>query len=70
MEEMLSENFDGRRFEIQTSDSKTLDCMFFPFNDEEVLTVKEINEKKILAQLTDPPEYLKYPTVIFFNPNA
>lgn len=44
--------------------------MFFPFNDEEVHTVYEINQKKMLAGMLESPEYLKYPTMIFFNPNA
>ena len=59
---MLQNNFDGRTFMVMSQDSMKLDCMFFPFNDEKVLTKEEIKG--------DLPMYLEQPTMIFFNPNA
>lgn len=38
LEEMLSEGFDGRRFGVKAHDGVNLDCMFFPFNEEKVVT--------------------------------
>jgi len=38
MEQMLQNNFDGRRFEVKARDGIMLDCMYFPFNDEKVKT--------------------------------
>lgn len=40
-----------------------LDSMFFPHNDEQILTLDEIKDKKV-------PNYIYSPTIIFFNPNA
>lgn len=75
MEQILTNNFDGRRFSVPALDGKALDCMFFPFNEEKVLTVDELETLKSKApagteQDFAHPEYLKYPTVIFFNQNA
>lgn len=46
LEHMLEENFDGRRFTVKSRDGKQLDCMFFPFSNEKVLTMKEIEQMK------------------------
>jgi hypothetical protein len=59
---MLQNNFDGRTFMVKSIDGTKLDCMFFPFNEEPVMTIEEMKEIK--------PKYLDQPTVIFFNPNA
>ena len=61
---MLQNNFDGRTFMVKSHDGTKLDCMFFPFNDEKVVTKKEMEDKDVA------PKYLDQPTVIFFNPNA
>jgi len=42
---MLAKNFDGRRFAVKAQDGARLDCMFFPFNDEKVITVAEMRIK-------------------------
>lgn len=71
-ENMLEKIFDGRRFWVKAKDGTKLDCMFFPFNDEKVLTIdelKRIDKHKDIENQT-PLEYTKYPTVIFFSPNA
>lgn len=81
---MLEKNFDGRRFTVKSKDETPIDCMFFPFNDEKVVTKTEMEASHTVANADqdiekDPksskspvsrPEYLKYPTIIFFNPNA
>ena len=69
---LLEKNFDGRRFWIKTRDGTKLDSMFFPFNDEKVRTMDEIQEDNPFTDLekNPMPDYLKYPTVIFFSPNA
>ena len=68
---MLEKNFDGRRFDVKAQDGVKLDCMFFPFNDEKVRTAQEMNEAGAHANGNNrTPEYLQYPTIIFFNPNA
>ena len=41
MEMMLEKNFDGRRFTVRSRDREKLDCMFFPFNEEKVMTMME-----------------------------
>ena len=64
LEQMLQNNFDGRTFMVKSHDGTKLDCMFFPFNDEKVVTKKEMADKDVA------PKYLDQPTVIFFNPNA
>ena len=64
LEEMLSKNFDGRRFSVKGEDGVKLDAMFFPFNEDKVRTIEEQRNLKL------NPDYLKYPTIIFFNPNA
>ena len=75
-ENMLMKNFDGRRFWVKARDGVKLDCMFFPFNEEKVMTINELKEElkgqDIESQNLNPRnlEYLKYPTVIFFSPNA
>jgi hypothetical protein len=38
---MLQKNFDGRKFMIKAQDGCKLDSMFFPFNDEKVMTMEE-----------------------------
>ena len=63
LEEMLHKNFDGRRLTVKAFDQVDVDCMFFPFSEEQVLTKAEMKEDSV-------PEYLGYPTIIFFNPNA
>ena len=81
MEIMLEKNFDGRRLSIDARDGVKLDCMFFPFNDEKVLTREEMEkeglhdgfddiEERGDADPTKTKQYLKYPTVIIFNQNA
>ena len=45
LEQMLAKNFDGRRFAVKAQDGVRLDCMFFPFNDEKVITVAEMREE-------------------------
>ena len=75
---MLVKNFDGRRFTVKSNDGCKIDCMFFPFNDEKVVTVAEMtakpssnkNDEESSKKPAQPPLYLKYPTIIFFNPNA
>ena len=75
LEVMLNKNFDGRRFKAPAQDGTELDCMFFPFNEEKVLTVSEMEEKEKIQDdekgCKGPegykPAYLDYPTVIFFN---
>ena len=42
---MLEKNFDGRRFFVKSKDGAPIDCMFFPFNDERVVTLAEITAK-------------------------
>lgn len=42
MEMMLEKNFDGRRFTVRSRDREKLDCMFFPFNEEKVMTLMEL----------------------------
>ena len=71
LEHILEKNFDGRRFRVKARDGTNLDAMFFPYNNEKVMTVEE----RVKLKQEDPdknpsPSYLKYPTVIFFNPNA
>jgi hypothetical protein len=61
---MLIKNFDGRCFKVKSIDGIKLDCMFFPHNDDKVMTADEIKEKGV------KPSYINSPTVIFFNPNA
>lgn len=39
---MLEKNFDGRRFTVKSKDGTPIDCMFFPFNDEKVVTKTEM----------------------------
>jgi len=81
LEYMLEKNFDGRRFDVKAQDGVKLDCMFFPFNDEKVRTVQEMKSKDRNEPEADAEkgnqtaeyfqaEYLHYPTIIFFNPNA
>jgi hypothetical protein len=41
---MLEKNFDGRKFQVKVRDGTLLDCMFFPFSEEKVLTQKERKE--------------------------
>jgi len=79
---MLAKNFDGRKFWVKAKDGTKLDCMFFPFNDQKVETIEEREAKKKADEHSstfDPlrssdknneQEYVKYPTVIFFNTNA
>lgn len=43
---MLVKNFDGRRFTVKSNDKTPIDCMFFPFNDEKVVTVQEMGKLK------------------------
>lgn len=43
---MLVKNFDGRRFTVKSKDGTPIDCMFFPFNDEKVVTVPEMTAKQ------------------------
>lgn len=43
LEQMLEKNFDGRRFTVKSHDATPIDCMFFPFNDEKVLTKQEMD---------------------------
>ena len=64
LEEMLSKNFCGRTFLVKGHDGVNLDAMFFPFCQEKVRTKEEMQALKL------NPAYLKYPTIIFFNPNA
>lgn len=72
LEELLQDGYDGRRLTINTDDGVQLDCMLFPFNKDKVTTKKEMEEEKQRAgpQQYTSPKYLKYPTIIFFNPNA
>lgn len=80
LEQMLAKNFDGRRFTVNSQDGTKLDCMFFPFNDEKVLTVEEVKansrqgssgqDREAGIAPAGGPAYLQYPTIIFFNPNA
>ena len=44
---MLEKNFDGKRFTVSSTDSTKIDCMFFPFNDEKVFTVNEMEDDKM-----------------------
>lgn len=68
---MLEKNFDGRRFDVKSQNGVKLDCMFFPFNDEKVRTIKEVDQDGAQGQAANPvAEHLQYPTIIFFNPNA
>lgn len=73
---MLQNYHDGRRFVVRATDGTRLDCMFFPHNDEKVLTMDEIQNNLITANDEEKglkgqyPEYLNYPTLIFFNMNA
>lgn len=74
LEFMLEQNFDGRIFKVRTRDNHKLDCMFFPQSNEKVMTLRE--QDILMMKLGKdnknfkPPEYPKYPTVIFCNPNA
>lgn len=67
---MLRNEFGGRRFTVRGQDGTKLDCMFFPFNDEKVLTREELKHENVGVEEPWQPTYLKYPTLIFFNPNA
>lgn len=51
LEQMLQNNFDGRTFMVKSQDGKQLDCMFFPFNDDKILTKDEMKG--------DLPKYLE-----------
>jgi dipeptidyl aminopeptidase/acylaminoacyl peptidase len=66
LEQMLNDNFDGRRFAVPSFDGTAIDCMFFPHSDETVITASEL--QKDPSKKT--PQYLTAPTVIYFNPNA
>jgi hypothetical protein len=48
---MLQNNFDGRTFMVKSQDGTNLDCMFFPHNDEKVLTMEEMDGNR--------PKYLE-----------
>ena len=63
----MQNNFDGRKFWVRAQDGTRLDSMFFPQSDEKVKTVEEMKEA---GEEFTPPEYLEYPTVIFFMQNA
>jgi len=56
---LLAQNSNGKHFEVRSHNGTTIDCMFFPFTEEDPL---------ICARPVG--KYADAPTMILCNPNA